>query len=111
MRKDLAYDGRFAWAVRATYHKRPLLLYTSHGIRTIDWIDMANVNVTIRMDDGLKEEADELFEELGMSFTTAINVFVKQAVREGRIPFEVTTAPKNTAASAYALVEVPTAAS
>ena len=48
---------------------------------------MANVNVTIRMDDDLKKEADALFDELGMSFTTAVNVFVRQAVREGRIPF------------------------
>ena len=55
---------------------------------------MANTNVTIRVDEALKAEADELFDELGMSFTTAVNVFVKQAVREGRIPFEVTTAPK-----------------
>ena len=55
---------------------------------------MANTNVTIRIDDTLKAEADALFDELGMSFTTAVNVFVKQSVREGRIPFEVTTAPK-----------------
>ena len=54
---------------------------------------MANVNITIRMDEDLKKQADALFDELGMSFTTAINVFVRQAIREGRIPFEVTTVP------------------
>ena len=54
---------------------------------------MANVNITIRMDEGLKKEADALFDELGMSFKTAINVFVKQALREGRIPFEITANP------------------
>lgn len=54
---------------------------------------MANVNITIRMDEGLKKDADALFDELGMSFTTAINVFVRQALREGRLPFEVTTKP------------------
>lgn len=54
---------------------------------------MANVNITIRMDEDLKKEADILFDELGMSFTTAINVFVRQALREGRIPFEVTSQP------------------
>lgn len=54
---------------------------------------MANVNITIRMDENLKREADVLFDELGMSFTTAINVFVKQALRERRLPFEVTTKP------------------
>ena len=29
-----------------------------------------------------------------MSFTTAINVFVKQSLREGRIPFEITKTPR-----------------
>ena len=43
---------------------------------------MANINVTIRIDEDLKEEADQLFDDLGMSFTTAINVFVKQSLRE-----------------------------
>lgn len=52
---------------------------------------MANVNVTIRMDEDLKKQADALFDEMGMSFTTAVNIFVKQAVRERRLPFEVTT--------------------
>lgn len=54
---------------------------------------MANINVTVRMDEDLKCEAEALFDNLGMSLTTAINVFVRQAVREGRIPFEVGTAP------------------
>lgn len=55
---------------------------------------MANINVTIRIDESLKEEADRLFDDLGLSFTTAINVFVKQSLREGRIPFEITTNPR-----------------
>ena len=33
---------------------------------------MANSNVTIRIDDELKKQADEMFDELGMSFTTEI---------------------------------------
>lgn len=57
---------------------------------------MANINVTIRIDENLKEEADRLFDDLGLSFTTAINVFVKQSLREGRIPFEITTNPRRT---------------
>lgn len=48
---------------------------------------MANVNVTIRMDSDLKKQADALFNELGMSMTTAITIFAKQAVREQKIPF------------------------
>lgn len=50
---------------------------------------MANVNVTICMDSDLKKQADALFSELGMSMTTAITIFAKQAVREQKIPFDI----------------------
>ena len=48
---------------------------------------MASMN--IRMDDTVKRQAEELFAELGMNMTTAVNIFLKQAVRENRIPFEI----------------------
>ena len=48
-------------------------------------------NVTIRMNTDLKKEAEELFDELGMNLSTAFNVFVRQVVREGKIPFEIST--------------------
>ena len=50
---------------------------------------MAQVN--IRIDDSLKEKADSLFEELGINMTTAFNMFVRQVIRQGGIPFEITT--------------------
>ena len=43
------------------------------------------------MDEDLKHQADALFEDLGLSFSGAVNVFVRQAVREGGIPFAITT--------------------
>jgi DNA-damage-inducible protein J len=46
-------------------------------------------NISIRMDTELKAQAEALFNELGMNLTTAFNIFVRQAVREGRIPFEI----------------------
>ena len=46
-------------------------------------------NLSIRMDKRLKEEADALYSELGMNLTTAITIFVKQSVRQRRIPFEI----------------------
>lgn len=46
-------------------------------------------NISIRMDSELKEQADALFEELGMNITTAFNIFVRQALREGGIPFDI----------------------
>lgn len=50
---------------------------------------MKNVNVTFRIDDELKKQADALFSELGMSLSTAFNIFLRQSVREQRIPFSV----------------------
>jgi DNA-damage-inducible protein J len=47
------------------------------------------------MDKGLKEQAENLFSELGMNMTTAMNVFVRQSVRQGGIPFEITLSRPN----------------
>ena len=46
-------------------------------------------NISIRMDTELKAQADVLFAELGMNLSTAFNVFVRQSLREGRIPFDI----------------------
>lgn len=48
-----------------------------------------STNISIRMDSDVKTQADALFSELGMNLTTAFNIFVRQALREGRIPFEI----------------------
>ena len=47
------------------------------------------INISIRMDTDLKAQADALFAELGMNLSTAFNIFVRQSLREGGIPFEV----------------------
>ncbi len=52
---------------------------------------MAQTNINIRMDENLKKQAEELFSELGLNMTTAVNIFVRQSLRQGGIPFEVTT--------------------
>ena len=41
------------------------------------------------MDAELKTQADALFAELGMNLSTAFNIFVRQAIREGGIPFDI----------------------
>ena len=51
------------------------------------------VNLSIRMDAGLKQEAEELFADLGMSLTTAVNVFVRQCIRKQGIPFIISRNP------------------
>jgi len=50
-------------------------------------------NLNIRIDKELKERAESFFGELGMSMTTAINIFVRQSLRQGRIPFEISISP------------------
>ena len=52
-----------------------------------------SVNVNIRVNRELKENAENLFGELGMNLTTALNIFMRQAVRQGGIPFLVQTDP------------------
>ena len=49
--------------------------------------------VNIRIDDELKNKADVLFEELGMNMTTAFTMFIKAAVRQNGIPFELSIDP------------------
>lgn len=51
---------------------------------------MEAVNVTIRMDKHDRDQANKLFKELGMTFNSAINMFVKQSLREQAIPFKAT---------------------
>ena len=47
-------------------------------------------NVSFRIDSTLKAQADKLFSELGMNMTTSFNIFLRQSVREGCIPFDIT---------------------
>lgn len=64
---------------------------------------MATSTITIRLDSGLKSQAEHLFDSMGMNMTTALTVFMKAAVREGRIPFEVKGDPFYSAPNMEAL--------
>ena len=46
-------------------------------------------NVTIRIDETVKKDAETLFDKLGMSMSGAINIFFRQAIREQAIPFPI----------------------
>ncbi|MBD5492114.1 MAG: type II toxin-antitoxin system RelB/DinJ family antitoxin [Lachnospiraceae bacterium] len=50
---------------------------------------MKGVNITVRVDEDLKKQADSFFNELGMSLSTAFNVFLRQSVREQQMPFVI----------------------
>ncbi|MCH3909316.1 MAG: type II toxin-antitoxin system RelB/DinJ family antitoxin [Bacilli bacterium] len=45
--------------------------------------------ITVRLDPETKRQAQELFDDLGISLSSAVNLFLKQAIREGKIPFEI----------------------
>ena len=50
---------------------------------------MSTANLTVRIDASVKYEAEKLFEDLGMSISTAFNIFLRQAVRSQAIPFTI----------------------
>ena len=50
---------------------------------------MASTNINIRMDSDLKRQFENFCSDMGMTMTTAFNIFAKKAVREYRIPFEI----------------------
>ena len=55
---------------------------------------MANIsnaiNMSFRVDKDLKKQADELFKNLGMNTSVALNMFLTQSVREQQLPFKIT---------------------
>ena len=50
---------------------------------------MGQTSISIRVDNSLKQSFDSLCEQVGLSTTAAFTVFMKAAVRERRIPFEL----------------------
>jgi DNA-damage-inducible protein J len=51
---------------------------------------MAQTALCIRIDTKLKKDFDMFCDSIGMSMSTAVNVFIKKAIREQRIPFDIT---------------------
>ena len=45
--------------------------------------------ITIRVDDDVKKQAEELFDNLGLNFTSAINMYLKKTISVDGIPFDV----------------------
>ena len=50
---------------------------------------MATVPTQVRIDENIKKQATELFSQLGMDMSSAINIFLRQCVMRGGLPFEV----------------------
>lgn len=54
---------------------------------------MAQTNINIRIDEDLKKQFDKFCSDVGMTMTTAFCIFAKKAVKEQRIPFEISVDP------------------
>jgi len=50
-------------------------------------------NVSIKMDVDLKQQAEDLFSDLGLNMTIAMTMFLRQAIRAQGIPFEISRTP------------------
>ncbi len=50
---------------------------------------MATATLSIRIDSDLKKRAEDMFADMGLNTSTAVNMFIHQVVRLGKIPFEV----------------------
>lgn len=62
---------------------------------------MPTSTFSVRMDEKLKKELDELCAQFGMNTSTAINLFARAVVRERRIPFEITAVPSEAGLRAF----------
>ncbi len=49
--------------------------------------------ISLRVDDEVKRDAERTLDDIGLSMSAAINIFLKKIVRENRIPFELTADP------------------
>lgn len=47
---------------------------------------MSTTNLIIRIDKSIKNQAEQIFNELGLSMTTAVNIFLRTTIREHGIP-------------------------
>jgi len=56
---------------------------------------MATVNINIRTDSTVKAQAQGLFENLGLDMTTAVNLFLRQAINKNTLPFEIVPIENN----------------
>ena len=49
----------------------------------------ASANINIRVDRDVKNKAQEIFFDLGLDMTSAVNIFLRQVIRKNGIPFDL----------------------
>jgi DNA-damage-inducible protein J len=56
---------------------------------------MSTTNINIRVDADIKQQAQDIFNSLGLDMSTAVNVFLRQAIQKRGIPFPVVEHPES----------------
>ena len=64
------------------------MCYNLHILR-MEVISMGTTNLNIRTDKEVKAAAERIFDDLGITMTTAVNIFLRQTIRTNGIPFEL----------------------
>ena len=54
---------------------------------------MAQTLINFRIDENTKKQMEQICNELGITLSTAFNIFAKKMIREKRIPFDVSIDP------------------
>ncbi len=62
-------------------------------------------NISIRVPDDIKQQASALFSDLGLDMTTAINLFLRQSIHDGGLPFRPVRDPFYSESNWRALAE------
>lgn len=66
---------------------------------------MANAVLQTRIDKATKDQAEDLFESLGLDITMAIRLFLKQAINQRCIPFDIVPPQREFSDSTLAAIE------
>ena len=64
---------------------------------------MSTATIQVRMDSALKQETEAALKSMGLSMSTAIHLFCRQVVNQGRIPFEIVASNLPNAATRKAM--------
>lgn len=54
---------------------------------------MSSTSVTVRIDENVKEDFESILNDIGLTMTSAFNIFVKAVINQNKIPFELVADP------------------
>lgn len=66
---------------------------------------MAQTLINFRIDETTKQQMEQICNELGITMSTAFNIFAKKMIREKRIPFDVSIDPFYSKSNMKAITE------